>query len=67
MTALVRPAAGLLQLTWAQVEELDAKIASLCAYTEASGEEIHLPLIIRNGKPIKVGQPMLLKKFKPTR
>lgn len=61
------PARGLTQLTWKQVEELDAKIRSLCAYSEMTGEEIHLPIIIRNGKPVKVGQPMLLEKFKPTR
>jgi hypothetical protein len=65
--SLVPPAKGLTQLTWAQVEELDAKIRSLCVYTEATGQEIHLPIIIRNGKPIKIGEPMSIKKFSPTR
>lgn len=64
-TAMVPPAPGLTQLTTRQVMDLDAKIRSLCAYTEATQEEIHLPIIIRNGKPIKIGRPLLIEKFNP--
>lgn len=66
MSTLIQPMKGLTQLTTRQVMDLDAKIRSLCAYSEATGEEIHLPIIIRNGKPVKIGQPMLMEKFSPT-
>lgn len=65
MSSIVQPAPGLTQLTTRQVVDLDAKIRSLCAYSEATGEEIHLPIIIRNGKPVKIGQPMLMERFSP--
>ncbi len=64
--AVVPPAPGLMQLTWTQVLELDAKIRSLCAYSEQTGEEVQLPIVIRNGKPIKIGAPLRLEKFSPT-
>lgn len=63
---MVKPAPGLTQLTTRQVMDLDAKIRSLCVYTEATGDEVHLSIIIRAGKPIKIGNPMLLEKFSPT-
>ena len=63
---LVKPAPGLTQLTTRQVLDLDAKIRSLCIYTAQTGEEVHLAIIIRGGKPIKIGNPMLLEKFSPT-
>ncbi|MCB0207730.1 MAG: hypothetical protein KDJ52_00280 [Anaerolineae bacterium] len=64
----VPPAKGLTKLTWRQVEELDAKISSLCAHTQSlkNDEEVHLPIVIRNGKPVRIGQPMLMEKFSPT-
>lgn len=64
--SLVPPARGLQQLTWAQVETLDAKVRSLCAYTEQVGVEVILPIVIRNGRPVQVGEPLLLEKFSPT-
>jgi hypothetical protein len=64
--AIVKPAVGYSRLTTRQLLDLDAKINSLCAYSEAVGCEIHLPIIIRNGKPVKIGNPMLLDKFSPT-
>jgi hypothetical protein len=63
---VAQPAEGFTQLTMRQLLELDAKIRSLCVYSEATGEEIHLPIIIRSGKPVKIGSPMLLEKFRPT-
>lgn len=62
------PAKGLQILTWQQVEELDARISSLCAYAEQTGEELMLPLYVsRNGKPVKIGRPAILDKFEPAR
>jgi hypothetical protein len=64
---LVPPACGLQQLTWRQVEMLDAKIRSLCVYTQQMTDvEIILPIMIRNGKPVKIGEPIRLEKFSPT-
>ena len=64
---VVPPAKGLTQLTWPQVEELDAKIRSLCVYTMETGKEVVLPIVVRNGRPIKIGQTLLLEKFSPMR
>lgn len=66
MSALIQPMPGLTQLTTRQVMDLDAKIRSLCVYTEQTGDEVHLSIIIRAGKPVKIGNPMLLEKFSPT-
>ena len=45
------PAAqGLKRLTWAQVELIDAKISSLCAFTEDGQVEAHLVIRIRRGR-----------------
>jgi hypothetical protein len=63
--ALVQPMPGLTQLTTRQVMDLDAKIRSLCVYTETTGEEVILPIIIRGGKPFKIGEPMRMTKFSP--
>ncbi|MCK6629366.1 MAG: hypothetical protein L6R45_29840 [Anaerolineae bacterium] len=66
MSALVQPMPGLSQLTTRQVIDLDAKIRSLCVYTEATGDEVYLPIVIRAGKPVRIGKPILLEKFSPT-
>lgn len=66
MTTLTPPAGGLKQLTWAQVEQLDARIRLLCAWTESNGNEVILPIVIRKGKPMRIGQPLLIEQFKPT-
>jgi hypothetical protein len=58
---------GLQQLTTNQVLKLDALIRSVCVYTDSNpDEEVILPLVIRNGKPIKVGRPLTMSKFSPT-
>jgi hypothetical protein len=54
---LVPPAKGLLRLTWPQVEEL----ASLWLYSQAEGAALHLLVVIRNGKPVKLGLPLALR------
>lgn len=62
-----QPAEGLQQLTTTQILTLDAKLRSLCAYSEMTGEELMLVIHInRNGKPISIGQPMRFEKFNPT-
>lgn len=60
------PAEDLTLLTWSQVIELDAKIASLCAYAAATGKEVALQILInRNGKPYRIGDPLKFEKFNP--
>lgn len=44
------PAKGLTRLWWSLIEDLDAKISSLCALTEASGGEARLVVVIKAGK-----------------
>lgn len=66
MATLVPPAKGLTQLTWKQIEDLDAAIRSLCLLTQQTDEEIHLPIIIKRGKPMRIGRPMIMDSFKPT-
>jgi hypothetical protein len=46
-----KPAKGLLRLTWPQVELIDAKISSLCAFTEQTGGEARLVVVIKRGIP----------------
>jgi hypothetical protein len=63
-----KPAKGLTQLTWPQVEEIDAKLRSLCVYAEQTGQEVMLTIFInRNGKPVSIGQPLLVERFSPAR
>jgi len=45
-----RPAKGLLRLTWPQIETIDAKLSSLCAYTQDSGGQAELKIIVKSGK-----------------
>jgi hypothetical protein len=45
----VPPAKGLTCLTWPQVEQIDAKLASLCSFTK-NGSEARLVVIVKNGK-----------------
>ena len=62
-----KPAKGLHRLTWTQVEQIDAAISSLCALTEQDRGEIHLTIVIRNGKPRGMGWPVPIEKLAPTR
>ena len=45
-----QPARGLLRLTWPQIELIDAKVSSLCAFTEENGGEARLVIVIKKGK-----------------
>lgn len=64
----VPAAKGLTYLTWAQVEQIDAKLASLAAYAEQShtGVAMFLQLDDR-GLLVSSGQPMGIEKIKPGR
>jgi len=44
------PAKGLLRLTWPQIEMIDAKVSSLCGFTEENGGEARLVIVIKQGK-----------------
>ena len=61
-----RPAKGLLRLTWPQVETIDAKLSSLCAYTEAGGSQAELKIIVRNGK-IRFVEMTISEELSPVR
>lgn len=61
--AIVPPAKGLKRLTWAQIEQLDAIIDS----TGGQEEEFLFQLLVRNGKPVKIGTLVPLSKFSPIR
>lgn len=62
-----KPAKNLTQLTWPQVEQLDAQVRSACAHTLATGGQMILPLIIINGKPRGIGQPIHVESWNPIR
>lgn len=61
------PAPGLQQLTTTQIQQLDAKLRSLCIYAEKTGEELLMVIHVnRNGRPVTIGDPVKLEKFNPT-
>ena len=64
----IPPAKGLSYLTWAQVEQIDARLASLAAYAamEKSGMQMFLQ-VNENGMLVSCGQTMLIEKIKPGR
>lgn len=43
------PAKGLLRLTWEQVQAIDAKVSSLCGFTEDGELEASLVITIKRG------------------
>lgn len=61
-----RPAKGLLRLTWPQVEMIDAKISSLCGFTEEGGGEARLVVVIKKGK-VRFVEMVLSEELSPTR
>lgn len=61
-----RPAKGLLRLTWPQVETIDAKLSSLCAYTEQTGSQAELKIVVKNGK-IRFVEMTISEELNPTR
>jgi len=61
-----RPAQGLLRLTWPQVEQIDAKISSLCAYTEETQGEARLVIVIKKGK-VRFIESVASEEFAPAR
>lgn len=64
----IPPAKGLSYLTWAQIEQIDARLASLATYAEQSRTGVQMFLQVNeNGKLITCGQTMLIEKIKPTR
>ncbi|GIK36541.1 MAG: hypothetical protein BroJett011_03740 [Chloroflexota bacterium] len=64
----VPPAKGLSFLTWAQIEQIDARLASLAAYAQASGAGVQMFLQVNeNGMLVTCGQTMLIEKIKPGR
>lgn len=62
-----RPAKGLLRLTWAQVQEIDALVSSLCALTEHDGSEAEMTLVVKAGKLRFARRPVLSQELKPAR
>lgn len=62
----VPPAKGLSYLTWAQVEQIDARLCSLAAYAQQThaGVAMFLQLDDR-GLLVSSGQPMMIEKIKP--
>jgi hypothetical protein len=44
------PYRGLLRLAWWQILAIDAKLSSLCSYTEENGGEARLVIIVKKGK-----------------
>lgn len=63
----VPPAKGLSYLTWAQVEQIDARLASLAAYAEQTRCGVQMFLQVNeNGMLVSCGQTMLIEKIKPT-
>jgi hypothetical protein len=44
------PAQGRLRLTEAQINDIDIKLSSLCAYTEQTGGEARLTIVVKRGK-----------------
>jgi hypothetical protein len=64
----VPAARGLSFLTWAQVEQIDARLASLAAYAKASGCGVQMFLQVNeNGLLTSCGEPMIVHKVKPGR
>jgi hypothetical protein len=61
-----RPAKGLLRLTWPQIETIDAKISSLCAFTEESSGEAELVIKIKKGK-VRFVEMRLSEELSPAR
>ncbi len=62
-----RPAKGLMRLTWPQIEKIDAVVSSLCGWTEETGGEAKVTLIIKKGKLRFVERPVLSEELFPTR
>ncbi len=63
----VPPAKGLTFLTWAQIEQIDARLASLAAYAEQTHTGVQMFLQVNeNGMLTTCGQTMLIEKIKPT-
>lgn len=68
MSNIVPPAKGLNFLTWAQIEQLDARLLALAAQARESrcGMQIFLQLN-ENGMLTTCGQPMVMEKIRPGR
>lgn len=63
----VPAAKGLRFLTWAQVEQIDERLASLAAYAEQTRTGVQMFLQVNeNGMLTTCGQTMLIEKIKPT-
>lgn len=64
----VPPAKGLTYLTWAQIEQIDAKLTSLAAYAvqTRTGAQMFLQ-VNENGMLVTCGQTMQVEKIKPGR
>lgn len=66
MSNRVPPARGLTYLTWAQIEQIDAKLASLAAYAEQTRSGVQMFLQVNeNGMLVTCGQTMQVEKIKP--
>jgi hypothetical protein len=65
---IVPPAKGLTYLTWAQLEQIDARLASLASYARETGQGVHLSLVLNgNGRLTGCGMPMLMEKLAASR
>ena len=65
MGAGYRPAKGLKKLTWTQVEQLDEAIAQLCALSQEEKTTVELTIVIRNGHPRVIKQPLVWHALSP--
>lgn len=64
----VPPARGLSYLTWAQIEQIDARLATLAQYAETSKRGIQMFLQLNeNGMLVMAGQEMIVEKITPRR
>lgn len=68
MSKTTPPAKGLRMLTWAQIEQIDARLVSLATYARETGQGVHLSLILNgNGRLTSCGMPMLVEKLAASR